>query len=424
VTLPTRRSFLDKLSTARWDVIIRGVWEYDVLRHFLTLPPRQLQINVTFRCNSRCTMCNIWQMEDRPEMDLAQFSQVLKDPLFDGIERLTLAGGEPSLRADLIPLTELFINRMSHLKSLTLVTNGLAVERILADSRAMLKLCNEHGINLNISVSLDGVGQVHDEMRGVPGAFSRVEKCLLGLKELQAESVRGGADPGSFWFGVGSVITRKNLYHLKELQAWCDERGIEIGFQLVGFHETYVANVEQRSELDFDQADRDYLFQFLEELTGHRSPSNFMAYYWDDMLRMYRDGRPRQTPCPFVVDSFALDAYGDIYYCLSERKIGNCLSVDPQQSGGVTGSQRAGPCSAIYYDPKNLAFREQMTRSSCLQCNSACFVNVGIKKDLKKYLGFLLSPAPRHSAKNAERSSGEHGAEYRGRAEPQTRRQR
>ncbi len=392
MTSSTRRSLLDKLSTARWDVIVRGVWEYDVLRHFHTLPPRQLQINVTFRCNSRCTMCNIWQMQDRPEMDLARFSQVLQDPLFDGIERLTLAGGEPSLRADLIPLTGLFINRMSHLKSLTLVTNGLAVERILADSRAMLRLCAEHGINLNISVSLDGVGPVHDEMRGLPGAFSRVEKCLQGLKELQAESVRDGVDPASFWFGVGSVIARKNLYHVKELQAWCNERGIEIGFQLVGFHETYVANVEQRGELDFSQADREYLFQLLRELAGDRSLSNFMAYYWDDMLKMYRDGRPRQTPCPFAVDSFVLDAYGDIYYCLSERKIGNCLSAGPQQGGG-TERQRAGPCSAIYYDPQNLAFREQMTRSSCLQCNSACFVNVGIKKDLKKYLGFLLSPA-------------------------------
>jgi MoaA/NifB/PqqE/SkfB family radical SAM enzyme len=379
-----RRSFLDKLSTARWDVIIRGVWDYGVLRHFRTLPPRQLQINVTFHCNSRCTMCNIWQMEDRPEMDLAQFSHVLKDPLFDGIEQLTLAGGEPSLRPDLVPLTELFVNRMAHLRSLTLVTNGLAVERILAHSRAMLKLCTEHDINLNVSVSLDGVGGVHDEMRNVPGAFARVEKCLSGLKELQSER------RGSFWLGVGCVITRKNLHRLRELQAWCDERGIEVGFQLVGFHETYVANIEQRGELDFDQADREYLFQFLGDLAADRSASNFMAYYWNDMLSMYRDGRSRQTPCPFAVDSFVLDAYGDIYYCLSERKIGNCLFAEQNEQSTKSEYQGAGPCSAIYYDPKNLAFRKQMTRSSCLQCNSACFVNVGIKKDLKKYLCFLL----------------------------------
>lgn len=372
-----QRSFVRKLLTARWDTIIRGFYEYNVLRHFRVLPPRQLQINVTYRCNARCSMCNIWQMEPRAEMGLEDFARVLDDGIFRSIERLTLAGGEPSLRQDLIPLTELFIDKMPRLGSLTLITNGLAVERILADTKALLEICGKRKINLNISVSLDGVGQVHDEMRNIPGAFARVERCLVGLKELQASH--------PFWLGVGCVITRKNLYHLRELQDWCDERGIELGFQLVGFHETYVANVEQREELDFTAADKEYLFNLLQELATQRSPSNFMAYYWYDMLKMYRDGRPRQTPCPFAVDSFVLDAYGDVYYCLSERKIGNCLIK------AMNGSVAQNPCSAIYYHPENLRFREALKRSSCAHCNSGCFVNIGIKKDLKKYLWFLLT---------------------------------
>jgi len=374
-------SFLRKLATARWDSILRGFYEYNILRHLKVLPPRQLQINVTYRCNARCTMCNIWQMAEREELDPQGFARLLDDPLFRSVERLTLAGGEPSLRRDLAALTELFMDKMPQLASLTLVTNGLAVERILADTEAMLALCADRGIRLNVSVSLDGVGEIHDEMRGVPGAFARVERCLMGLKELQA------AAQVPFWLGASCVITRKNLYHLRELQAWCAERGIDLGFQLVGFHETYVANVEQRGDLDFDETDRDYLFSFLEELASDRSPSNFLAYYWNDMLAMYRDGRARQTPCPFAVDSFVIDAYGDMYYCLSERKIGNCLAkmvADPSLSQ---------PCSAIYYDPENLAFRDELTRSACKRCNSGCFANVGIKKDLKKYLLFLASPA-------------------------------
>ena len=376
-----QRSLLRKLVTARWNTILRGFYEYNILRHFRVLPPRQLQINVTYRCNARCAMCNIWQMPEREELDVQGFSRLLEDPLFHGIERLTLAGGEPSLRRDLPALTQLFMDKMPRLASLTLITNGLAVERILADGQAMLELCTERDISFNASVSLDGVGTVHDEMRGVPGAFSRVERCLVGLKELQASA------RVPFWLGASCVITRKNLYSLRELQTWCKERGVDLGFQLVGFHETYVANVEQRGDLDFDQADRDYLFAFLEELASDRSPSNFLAYYWNDMLAMYRDGRTRQTPCPFAVDSFVFDAYGDLYYCLSEHKIGNCLAKleeDPTVSR---------PCSAIYYDPDNLAFRDELMRTACQHCNSGCFVNIGIKKDLKKSLLFLASPA-------------------------------
>ena len=211
----------------------------------------------------------------------------------------------------------------------------------------------------------------------------------MGLKELQQDH--------PFWLGAACVITRMNLYHLSELQAWCAERDIELGFQLVGFHETYVANVDRQGDLDFSEADREYLLHFLEGLAVPQSPSDFTAYYWDDMLQMYRSGRPRRTPCPFSVDSFVLDAYGDVYYCLSERKIGNCLvaaEAGKASSGGDSPASSAlvsqGPCSAIYYHPENLAFREQLTRSACLRCNSGCFVNVGIKRDLKRYLGFLL----------------------------------
>jgi MoaA/NifB/PqqE/SkfB family radical SAM enzyme len=360
---------------------LQGFYEYNVLRHFRAPPPRQLQINVTYRCNARCTMCNIWQMEVREEMGMDDFSRLLADKLFVSIERLTLAGGEPSLRRDLVPLTKLFMDKMPHLASLTLVTNGLAVERILSDSRAMLDLCAERGIHFNVTVSLDGVGPVHDEMRNVPGAFDRVDKCLMGLKELQTER--------PFWLGAACVITRKNLYHLRELQAWCAERDIELGFQLVGFHETYVANLERRGELDFSEADREYLFELLQELALVHSLSDFAAYYWDDMLRMYRDGRSRRSPCPFVVDSFVLDAYGDMYYCLSEQKIGNCLAAS-QSEAPTAASASLGPCSSVYYDPQNLAFRRELTHSACLRCNSGCFVNVGIKKDLKRYLWFLL----------------------------------
>ncbi len=376
-------SLWQKLARAPSSNLVRGFFDYNVVRYFRTLPPHQLQINVTYRCNAHCTMCNIWQMQERPEMSTEEFSLVLQDPLFRSIERLTLAGGEPSLRRDLVELTELFVRSMPRLVSLTLITNGLAVERVLADARAMLDLCAQRGIGFNVSVSLDGVGQVHDEMRNVPGAFAKAERCLTGLKELQRTR--------PFWLGAACVITHKNLYKLRELQAWCAERGIELGFQLVGFHETYVANVERRSELDFDAADQSYLLAFLQELSADRTPSNVMSYYWNDMLRMHRDGRPRQTPCPFTLDAFVLDAYGDMYYCLSERKIGNCLAAVDSDDSASLKTPLTTPCSAIYYDPQNLAFRRELARTACLRCNSACFVNVGIKKDLKKYSAFLVS---------------------------------
>jgi MoaA/NifB/PqqE/SkfB family radical SAM enzyme len=172
---------LKKLMRAPWGALAHGVYEYNVQRHFGTLPPRQLQVNVTYHCNGRCTMCNIWQMPERPELTEEKLRLVAQDPIFGGIERLTLAGGEPSLRRDLVPLTGALVERMPRLRSVTLITNGLAVDRVLDDTRGLLALCSPRGMYVNISVSLDGVGVVHDGMRNVPGAFSHVERCLNGL---------------------------------------------------------------------------------------------------------------------------------------------------------------------------------------------------------------------------------------------------
>ena len=121
-----------KLLSVEWGTALKGVYEYNLLRYFRTVPPRQLVIDVTYRCNARCVMCNIWKAEKKPELTLEQFDQILSEPLFGGIERLMVSGGEPTLREDLPQLIGVCINRMPSLDTLSLITNGLWPERALS----------------------------------------------------------------------------------------------------------------------------------------------------------------------------------------------------------------------------------------------------------------------------------------------------
>lgn len=366
-----------RIAVKRKISLFRGFYEYQARRRWQTLPPRHLIALVTYRCNSRCLMCNIWREPVREEMGLEQYSRVLDDPLFQGIESLTISGGEPSLFPQLGPLVELFMSKMPSLSSLSLITNGLAVERVLEISRAALSLCAQKKATFNVSVSLDGVGPIHDEMRGVPGAFSRVERCLGELQRLRSS--------GRFWLGAGCVVTHKNLGRLEELESWCDERRLDLGYQLVGFDEAYLANADRRDELDFSPADLKILFPLMEKLASRPSLSNVMSYYWHDMLRIYRDKNPRRVPCPLAINSLVLDAYGDVYYCRSAPRIGNCLSSPTDKTSAF------GPVSAVYYDPKNLSLRKALTQSDCLVCSSGCLVAEGIKKELKGFLWYLTT---------------------------------
>ncbi|MCD6291319.1 MAG: radical SAM protein [Anaerolineae bacterium] len=364
------RDVAGQLTRIHWGTWIRGAYDYNIRARRGTLPPKILQVVVNYRCNARCAMCNIWRMKPRRELSLDEFANIMEDDIFQNIERLTLTGGETSLRQDLGPLADMFLARMSNLKALSLITNGFLPERILAVVEHILRSCQARGVRFSISVSLDGVGEMHDRIRGVPGAFDRVVKTLEGLKDLRRRY--------DFWMGVGYTVMHQNLHHVPEFRAWCEEQGIPYGFQVVGFHEAYVSNLDRQNEVDFRPEDRDALIALMEDLASQRSWRNVLAFYWDDMMHMYRDGRSRQTPCPFALEGLILDSLGDVYYCLSSKKIGNV--IDDGRS-----------VSDLYYDPENLAYREYMRRHICPRCNSACAVGVALKKDIKRYARFLLT---------------------------------
>lgn len=361
-------STVKKLLTANWRAIIQGFYEYNILRHFRPLPLRQLGIDVTYRCNSRCVMCNIWNTEKKPELSVEQFDQILADPLFKSVERLLISGGEPTLRTDLPALVEMCFRHMPALQLLSLVTNGLWPERVLSTCEDIAKRCVERGIRLSISISVDGLEETHDVMRNIPGAFAKAIETIDGLRQMQKQY--------GFYLGVGCVICHLNVHQLDAFASWCKERNLSLGFQLIGFHDSYVDNLAQRAVLDFDDNDRQTLYALLERLAAERSLTNTMAYYWYDMLHLYRDGRARQSPCAFLVDSLVLDAYGDIRFCETADSLGNCLED--------------GPCSKLYYSAKAAAVRKSMSKSVCRSCNSGCMVNVALRKDLLKYLRFLL----------------------------------
>jgi len=365
-----KKTTLGKLVSADWGTLLRGAIDYNIISHFKPLPPKVMTAVVNYRCNARCAMCNIWRMPPRHEMTIDEFATVMADPIFDGIERLTVVGGETTLRADLIDLTRMFVERMPKLKSLSTITNGFLPERALTNTKAMLAMTEPRGIGFSISVSLEGLGEDHDRIRGVKGAFDKVVQTLDNLQTLQQQH--------KFWMGVGYTLMHQNLHQARKFQQWAKERGLNYGFQPVGFHDSYVSNTDTQADIDFRPEDRDELLSLMQELGTRHSLIDLSSYFWNDLVHMYRDGTPRTTPCPYNIDGLALDCYGDVYYCLSTPKIGNCLNGQS--------------VSDIYYDPKNLQYRaKEMRGKVCKQCNSSCAVETGLKKDVKKYLRFVLT---------------------------------
>jgi MoaA/NifB/PqqE/SkfB family radical SAM enzyme len=318
-------------------------------------------------------MCNIWKMPTEHEMDLTEWQQTMHDPIFRKILYLSIAGGEPTLHPNIGPLMELLVESLPQLQWLSLVTHGFHTERVISMTKKAVDVTRRKGVKLSITVSLDGTGAVHNEMRGIPNAFAKTSTTILRLRELQNDH--------AFRLGAAGVVCNKNLHQIKDAKIWCESIGVPFQFQLVGFHDTYVQNLDRRDELDFAHEDRTALLSLLGELASERDwrkpRSVFKAYYWKDMLDMYERGTTRTTPCPFASDAFVIDGLGDVYYCLSEAKIGN-------HRGSRTVSE-------IYYDPRNLELRKGRTETVCRDCNSGCFVAPGLAKSPTKFVWHLLT---------------------------------
>lgn len=128
--------------------------------------PNWVNIEVTKRCNARCTFCGYW--EEKAPKELADYTDVIKK--FKPVV-VSLSGGEPLIRRDLEDVIRKF---RPYCHYVAMVTNGI----LLNEQRAQ-KL-KEAGVN-QISVSLDFLDERHDAVRGVAGLFKRLSDMLPRL---------------------------------------------------------------------------------------------------------------------------------------------------------------------------------------------------------------------------------------------------
>jgi len=347
-------------------LILRGVYEYNIASRFGPLPPREWLFPVTYRCDARCIMCNIWQSAKTPELSLEQWSRILDERFFAGIESVSLTGGEPTLRRDLPQLAQLLIDKLPALQRLTITTNALHTRRVTDHCEQLLDLCVAHGIRFFVGISLDGIGPLHDEMRNIPGAFGKVQMTVDELQRLRPHGLR---------MGINCTLTSRNLHQAELVRKWSEERGMPVNYIVASFAESFYDNVEAEGELAFTPQQRDELVAFLRQLAAQKSLGNPAAYFYADVVRMIERGSARTTPCVFQKDAFILDARGDLHYCMYSRMLGNVTKESAE---------------AIYSAPQNLAHRQEIIASKCRNCTITCFLELALAKDALKYMGFLL----------------------------------
>jgi radical SAM protein with 4Fe4S-binding SPASM domain len=129
---------------------------------------------VTGRCNLRCRHCYMEAPSGRyGELPFETMARLVDQFERANVSVVSLTGGEPFLRRDIIEIIRLLTQKRIRLGQI--FSNGLLItNRHLEDIRAL-------GLRPPFQVSLDGVG-THDRMRGAPGSEQGVTDAIRRLR--------------------------------------------------------------------------------------------------------------------------------------------------------------------------------------------------------------------------------------------------
>lgn len=263
-----------------------------VLRKFEMLNPKWLVLMTTDLCNSRCITCNIWQNKKLWEpLSPEEIKRTLKDPVFQGVEYIINTGGEATTRTD---LKEVFMAEHEALPKarLQLSTNALMPERAIET----VKYCLEQGIDMDVGISMDGIGEEHDRIRGVKGNFEKADyllKKMLELREIYKERLV---------ISVGTVLIDETINNIKAVQAYAKEKNVWHNVQWYNNASFYGEITPEKEHM------RQEIMKIVSELPPHMINEKWMKWLKDEPIRF---------TC-FAMHTFCiLKSNGDIVPCLT-----------------------------------------------------------------------------------------------------------
>jgi AdoMet-dependent heme synthase len=320
--------------------------------------PFMAELDVTYRCNCRCTMCQRWQ-DARPDGLCAEDYALLAGEFSRmGVFLVSIAGGEPLLRQDLFEIIAHFAGRGL---SVNLCTNGMLLEKYHREVAASGASC--------VTVSLDGAtAACHDPIRGVPGSLTRVERGI-------AAYLRWRHDGKSPLLRVRMTVAGSNTGEIRDFYRRWGETADDVLLQPVHRCDPsfYTGLDEKALQLDPDAISA--------QLRG-------TAMAGDPYLRRLTESLaatglfPRE-PCYAGVLMARIDPWGRVYPCL-------------EQHVGV-GTIREGGFGAVWGSARFDAERQRLAASRSCRCwynNTAMIGHFGRRLEKTLLLPVRAAPAP------------------------------
>jgi len=248
--------------------------------------PSDVSIITTYRCQMRCKMCDIWEHPtDRKKEIQAKELETLPDFKF-----VNITGGEPFVRSDLNDIVEVMMRKSNRV---VVSTSGWHTNRI--------RKLAERFPNIGIRVSIEGLSQRNDDLRGRDGGFDKGLRTLLVLREMGVKDI-----------GFGITVSNHNSQDMLWLYKLSRELGME--FATAAFHNSYYFHRDDNEIKNKDVVIQDF-HTLIENLLKENSPKSWYRAFFNLGLINYVRGNKRMLPCEAGSANFFIEPYGDVYPC-------------------------------------------------------------------------------------------------------------
>jgi MoaA/NifB/PqqE/SkfB family radical SAM enzyme len=335
---------------------------------FKPIHPTVLIFHCTFVCDARCEMCSNWQRGDRKtDMTLEQIGRVFASPLWKHVEIANLSGGEPTTRNDMVEVTGVMLDRLPRLRKFGINTTGMTPHRAIPMLTKVAEMCHTRGVIFSTRVSIDGVGEMHNDVRQVKRGFEKANETIRAMKELQRQI--------PFNFGISTTIFTKNLDDAQNILAWARKEKLDIVFNMVRFTDPMLGNSDLAATCKPVGREEERMRDFFLErvrMDPLLDGQNYIYMHYADMIA---NGYHRLAPCPFQTQGIMLNPDGGLFFCENSDVVGNVLTEDAE---------------TLYFREASQKHREWIRDQKCPGCLSPCQMNVSAVKQVVPYVKFLV----------------------------------
>lgn len=302
---------------------------------------KEIIISITNRCNSRCIMCQIPQIQDNGEMTTEELKELISDAKNIHPNSIVFSGGEPLLRKDLFELIS-FANQYKINTCLT--SNGTLVDDKIA------KRLSASGIGV-VNISIEGPQDIHDSLRD-RGSFTKAIQALENLSRYKIETT------------IATVVCKQNYNFLPYIMELAHQFGVTtVKFQ--PFSEIFLIKKEERKNFFTSQNTLEEIKQSIEEVIElskeYKIATNPANYLYS--IPVYLCGLWQEyshNSCSALWGSCPISAEGDVHLCwvLSDRILGNVKKTK---------------LSKIWNSDEHNRLRQLAIREGCSGCLMSCY---------------------------------------------------